>query len=292
LNVSLTSRSLAPGTAADLDDLLRNEADMAFRRRVRTVLELLAAQPDERILDAGCGHGFYLRLLADLGCQRSVGVECRAAWLEQGRAELADSGPQLVRGDVCRLPCADGSFDKAILSEVIEHVADDHAALTETRRVLRPGGVAVITVPHANYPLLWDPINKFLERVFGTHLPREPLWLGGIYADHYRLYTPDGLVDRLHSAGFRVTDVRKLTHYCLPFAHHLYYGLGKSLLLSGWLPRSLRGAADRFRYRDPPAGAANPIALAIRGLRAIDRANDRGTEFRTYLNIAVRAVRT
>jgi SAM-dependent methyltransferase len=189
------------------------------------------------------------------------------------------------------LSFADASFDKAILTEVIEHVADDTAALHETHRVLRPGGVAVVTVPHANYPLLWDPINKVLERVFGTHLPPEPLWLGGIWADHCRLYSPEQVVARLEETGFRVTDVRKLTHYCLPFAHHLYYGLGKWLLLSGWLPGSMHTAADRFRYRDAPAGAANPIRLAIRALHALDRRNEGRDDFATYLNIAVRAVR-
>jgi SAM-dependent methyltransferase len=244
----------------------------------------------ERILDSGCGRGFYLRLLAELGCRRGIGVELRAHWIEQGRVELRGCGAALVRGDVCRLAFADQVFDKAILSEVIEHVPDDLAALRETHRVLRPGGVAVVTVPHADYPLLWDPINKVLER-FGTHLPREPLWLGGIYADHYRLYTVNDLIGRIEQAGFRVTDVRKLTHYCIPFAHHLYYGLGKSLLLAGWLPRGMRDAADRFRYRDAPAGKANPMRLAIRGLQAIDRGNDRDTDFRTFLNIAVRAVR-
>ena len=264
---------------------------MAFRRRVRTVLELLGAEPTDRVLDGGCGHGFYLRLLAELGRTRSVGVEFRPEWIAQGRRELAGRGPALVRGDVGRLAFASASFDKMILSEVIEHVPDDAAALAEAHRVLKPGGALVVTVPHADYPFLWDPVNKILERVFSTHLPREPLWLGGIWADHYRLYTPDLLVERVEAAGFRVTELRKLTHSCIPFANHLYYGLGKSLLLSGWLPGSIRDAADRFRFDESPPRKWNPVRVAIRGLEAIDRRNDRRDDFRTYLNIAVRAVK-
>ncbi|MGH7803523.1 MAG: hypothetical protein ACREQJ_04190, partial [Candidatus Binatia bacterium] len=142
-----------------------------------------------------------------------------------------------------------------------------------------------------DYPFLWDPVNKLLERVFSTHLPREPLWLGGIWADHFRLYTPDMLVERLERAGFCVTELRKLTHSCIPFAHHLYYGLGKSLLQSGLLPRSIHDAADRFRFRSAPPRAWNPMHLAIRILHAVDLRNDRRNDFRTYLNIAVRAVK-
>lgn len=287
------SASDRPGTrpSTDVEDLLRNEADMAFRRRVRTVVELLGAVPSDRILDAGCGHGFYLRVLAELGCRQSVGVEFRPEWLTQGRRELEALGPALVRGDVCRLGFADQSFDKAILSEVIEHVADDAAALAEAHRVLRPGAVLVVTVPHARYPFLWDPVNKVLENVFGTHLPREPLWLGGIWADHDRLYTPELAVERIEQAGFRVSEVRKLTHYCIPFAHHLYYGLGKSLLQSGLLPRSIHDAADRFRFGEPPPRRWNPMRPALAMLRAIDRWNERREDFATYLNIAVRAVK-
>lgn len=280
-----------PAPSTDVEELLCNEADMAFRRRVRTVVELLDAEPDDRILDAGCGHGFYLRVLAELGRRGSVGVEFRTEWLEQGRRELEGLGPVLVRGDVCRLSFADASFDRAILSEVIEHVADDAAALAEAHRVLRLGAVLVVTVPHARYPFLWDPVNKVLETVFATHLPREPLWLGGIWADHDRLYTPELVVERVERAGFRVTDVRKLTHYCIPFAHHLYYGLGKSLLQSGLLPRSLHDAADRFRFDAPPPRRWNPMRPALAMLRAIDRWNDRRDDFATYLNIAVRAVK-
>ncbi|MBI4492552.1 MAG: methyltransferase domain-containing protein [Chloroflexi bacterium] len=280
-----------PTASLTLDDVLRNEADMGFRRRVQTVFELLDAQPGDRVLDCGCGHGFYLRALAELRRPWVAGVEYRQFWLDQAWRELAGTGAQLVRGDICRLSFADQSFDKLILSEVLEHVPDDRAALQEAYRVLRPGGVVAITVPHANYPFLWDPVNKVLERFFGTHLPREPLWLGGIWADHFRLYTTEVLVERVEQAGFRAVELRRLTHHCFPFAHHLYYGLGKYLLLSGLLPRSLCTAADRFRYRENTGSPLNPINLGVRFLRAIDALNDQGDDYASYLNIGLKAVR-
>jgi SAM-dependent methyltransferase len=286
-----TTESAPTSRTLTLDDVLRNEADMAFRRRVRAVLDFLAPQANDRILDAGCGHGYYLRVLSDLWAVRGVGVEYRPSWIDQGRRELAGTGATLVRGDVCRLSFVAECFDKVIMSEVLEHVPDDAAALREAHRVMRPDGILAITVPHTNYPFFWDPVNKVLERVFRTHLPREPLWLGGIWADHFRLYTPAALLGLVERSGFEVVEVRRLTHYCFPFAHHLYYGLGKSLLMSGLLPRSLSNAADRFRYRENSGGRANPINLAIRLLRSIDSLNDRRPDHASYLNLAVKAIR-
>jgi len=271
--------------------VLRNEADMAFRRRVRTVFDFLTPRPEDRVLDAGCGHGFYLRALDEISGASAVGVEARAAWIAQGQRELAGSGARLVRGDVCRLPFAAGSFDKAILSEVLEHVQDDLSVLSEARRVLRPGGLIAVTVPHADYPLLWDPVNKLLEKVLGTHLPAEPLWLGGIWADHVRLYGEREIVERIHASGFRILEIRHLTHYCLPFSHHLLYGLGKSLLLSGWLPPSLRDSLDRFRYRESARRRSRLVNALLRALAAIDARNERPETHATYLNVAVKAVR-
>jgi ubiquinone/menaquinone biosynthesis C-methylase UbiE len=274
-----------------LRDILRNEADMAFRRRVRTVFHFLEPRPGDRILDSGCGHGFYLKALAEIAHPRTAGVEYRAMWIEHARRELSGTGAHLVRGDVCSLPFASESFDKAIMSEVLEHVPDDMSALREAWRVLRPGGTIAITVPHANYPLLWDPVNKILERVLGTHLPSEPLWLGGIWADHFRLYRPEEIVERLAQSGFEVVEVHRLTHYCIPFAHHLFYGLGKALLLSGWLPRSFRNRADRFRYREGTSQRFHPMNVILRLLAAVDARNERRQDYSTYLNIGVKAVR-
>ncbi|MET0909494.1 MAG: class I SAM-dependent methyltransferase, partial [Ilumatobacteraceae bacterium] len=157
----------APGLdEATLDRLTRNEADIAFRRRVRTIMEWIPPAPGRRILDVPCGRGFYLHRY------RAVEEECTVIGteLEVSLAQIAHQvvgplGVPVLAGAIESLPFRDGSFDAAIVSEVLEHVADDVAALRDIRRVVRPGGLIAITVPNADYPLLWDPINKVLERV-------------------------------------------------------------------------------------------------------------------------------
>ena len=104
--------------------------------------------------------------------------------------------PNFVEADLTRLPFGDGEFDIVICSHVLEHVPDDRVAIREMKRVLAPGGVALVLVPFATDggetdedPRVSDPQER--ERRFGQ-------W------DHVRLYTREDLVSRLGEAGFEV----------------------------------------------------------------------------------------
>jgi SAM-dependent methyltransferase len=102
-----------------------------------------------RILDAGCGSG---RMLQELGRYGEVsGIE-----LDPGAAVVARSrGHGEVReGSLERIPWDRDSFDLITCLDVIEHTPDDRATLTELRRVCRPGGWLLITVPA--YQALWS----------------------------------------------------------------------------------------------------------------------------------------
>lgn len=265
---------------------LRREADLAFRRRVRAVLEFLQPQDGDRILDCGCGRGFYLLFLGRLARSRLYGVDADPSVLALARRHLP-AGAHLVRADVARLPFPDAFFDKAILSEVLEHLPDDRAGLAEVYRVLRPGGVVAITVPHRDYPFWWDPVNKTRE-LLGRPPVRRGFW-AGIWANHERLYTEDELRMRVQECGFRVEDVRRFTHFCLPFTHNIVYGLGKEALERGWLPRWLSRPADRFEYADAPPSPLNPIAWGLTLFDLVDRLNDRPMAGRTTVNLALKA---
>jgi SAM-dependent methyltransferase len=187
-------------------------------------------------------------------------------------------------------PFTDASFDGVICSEVLDHLDDDAAGLCEVARVVRPGGVVAITVPHVRYPFWWDPVNRTLETLTGRHVGRGPL--AGIWANHRRLYTRDELRTTVLAAGLEIVEERSFTHHCLPFSHNLVYGLGKPLLERRLLPDRLARQADRHEFAGTAGSSWNPVAMAIRLAGWFDRWNraDEGDR-RSTVNLAVLARR-
>jgi ubiquinone/menaquinone biosynthesis C-methylase UbiE len=266
---------------------LSREADLAFRRRVRSVLEYIAPRPGDRILDCGCGRGFYLLFIGRIEPACTLyGADMDPAVLKQARQHLPDT-VHLFHADALQLPFPDAFFDKIVCSEVLEHLPDDRAGLQELHRALKPGGVLAITVPNQNYPFWWDPVNKTRE-MLGLSPVREGFW-GGIWANHERLYREEALVARVREAGFLIEDVRRFTHYCLPFTHNIVYGFGKEALERGWLPQSLTKQANRFAYADAPPSPWNPINWGLALFNLVDRLNDHAEGKRTYVNLALKA---
>lgn len=249
-----------------LQQLLRNEADMAAKRRVYTILDYLDAQPGERILDCGCGLGWTLKVLEELYDCDFSGIDNDVPRLRTARAEIGP-GVGIAAADVLHLPFPDGAFDKVILSEVLEHVPDDLASLLEVRRVVRPGGMIAITVPNHDYPFLWDPINWTRERL--KLAPIREGFFGGLWTNHERLYYREQIVDLVGRANLAIEDVRQFVHYCFPFAHNLVYGVGMRLVESGLLAE-----ADRFRYEINTGSPWSPLNVGRRIFNAIDHWND------------------
>jgi SAM-dependent methyltransferase len=252
--------------------MVANEADMAYRRRVLTIFEWLEPEDGDRILDGGCGRGFYLHFLRAMCEAELVGVEFDADIAAKARrAHAGRRGIHIVRADLERLPFAPSHFDKAILSEVLEHVDSDTAALASVAGAMRPGGLIAITVPNADYPFWWDPINKTLETVFHTKI-RTGI-LSGIWANHVRLYTRAQLRSAIDAVGLETVAERSFTHHCFPFIHNLVYGLGKELLEAGMLPSGMAAAADRYNMEGRRGSALNPVNLGLRLFERFDRRN-------------------
>ncbi len=142
----------------------------AWRRR--RALLLREARAGERVLDLGCGAGRFVAALRDAGAD-PVGVELAEAALERARRNVPGADLRLVANDGA-LPLGHGEVDLVWCSEVLEHVPDTIAFLTEVRRVLRRGGRLLVTVPDhgrlkrtlialAHYDAHYDPLGQHVR---------------------------------------------------------------------------------------------------------------------------------
>jgi ArsR family transcriptional regulator len=107
--------------------------------------EVLAALAPETwtVVDAGCGDGFLTELLADRFA-RVIAVDHAPERLEAARERMAGRAVDFRLGELDALPVTDASADAVFLSFVLHHVPEIAPALREARRVLRPGGRAVV----------------------------------------------------------------------------------------------------------------------------------------------------
>jgi SAM-dependent methyltransferase len=130
------------------------------RRVLAAVLDGLALPPHSELLDAGSGSGRTLDELSRYG--HAHGIELNplgvAAARSRGHADVREAPVEAI-------PFADASFDLVTCLDVIEHTDDDVVSLRELRRVTRPGGRLVVTVPA--HPALWsrhDEVNGHRRR--------------------------------------------------------------------------------------------------------------------------------
>lgn len=147
--------------------------------------------PDYRILEIGCGTGNVLRVLEKrAGANRTVGMDLFSGGLCYAR-QRTHCG--LIQGDMYRPPF-DMSFDVIGMFDVLEHLADDLAALRQIHNLLNVGGKLLLTVPA--HMSLWSYADRF--------------------AGHYRRYECSELTERLHSAGFHVDYLTPYMAVILP----------------------------------------------------------------------------
>ena len=165
-----------------------------WRSREAILMDVLARfcprRGDLDVLDVGCGDGLFFPVLERFGNVRGIEVDEGLLDSEgpyRERIHTKPLGDEAYRGD-------DWRFDLITALDVVEHIADDRAAVSDMVRMLRPGGVIVVTVPA--FQALWD---------YHDELNR-----------HYRRYTSRSLRNLFEDQPIRLLQLRYLFHGLFP----------------------------------------------------------------------------
>ena len=150
------------------------------RRRLACIRRMIAGQPEDTILEVGCGGGHVLQLFPE---SNLTGVDVSGEMLHKARRNLQGYRVQLLKGQLDDLDLPDASFDKIICTEVLEHTMDPERILAQIQRLLRPDGWAVVTFPN---DALVNRLKGLIRRSGLTVLPpfRRISWGGDDYKLH------------------------------------------------------------------------------------------------------------
>jgi SAM-dependent methyltransferase len=202
-------------------------AGRALRRRLETVLELLGPGPGD-VLDAGMGGGVVCEALEQRGWT-AAGVDISPRMVELARARLPQGAERLVEGSILALPYEDDSFDAVVVTGVLEYVERSlPIAMSEVARVLRPGGVAVVSLP--NYGSLQV---GFSYRLYFPAVRAVKGALGWSLPPSRRIVALRELLDALAAAGLAVERIELVAARMIPAA----MGDRMERSRSGLLPR-------------------------------------------------------
>jgi demethylmenaquinone methyltransferase/2-methoxy-6-polyprenyl-1,4-benzoquinol methylase len=166
---------------APVYDVMNRVMTAGLDVRWRRLAAEAVVRPGEAVLDAACGTGDLALAGLKAGAGRVTGLDFSERMLD--RARRKSSQVEWVHGDLLELPFEDGSFDAATVGFGVRNVADLELALSELRRVLRPGGrlaILEITRPRGLvrpfFSLWFDRIVPLLGKVLPggsayTYLP-------------------------------------------------------------------------------------------------------------------------
>lgn len=183
-------------------------------------------RPGDRLLEAGCGLGQYVQYFAERGA-RTTGVDFSGDVIDWHREHFPEADVHVA--DVAELPFPSASFDVYLSLGVVEHSPEGpRAILEEAARVVKPGGVLLISTPYVNG----------MRRLLGSKIEAEQEAVRSAGGDFYQYAFTERFIDaELRNLGLRVID-RK------------YYDPG----------RGLREACSRFATRR--GGTGTPVQVS------------------------------
>ena len=178
------------------------------RQRLSTIREMTGDATGLDLCEVGSGGGHVLRMFPKA---RLTAIDVSGVFLDNARRNLAGYDVRFVKGEVDKLDLEADSFDRIICTEVLEHTLDPEAILATLARLLRPGGVAVVTVPNDAMIMRLKSIVRHTP--IGWVLRGRINWGGDEY--HLHQWSPDEF-QALLERHFRVTRRKLIPIDALP----------------------------------------------------------------------------
>ena len=178
------------------------------RKRLAIIRRFVGDEAGLDLAEIGSGGGHVLRMFPHA---RLTAIDVSGAYLEQARTNLEGYDVRFVKGEVDKLDLPAAGYDRIVCTEVLEHTVDPEAILAAIARLLRPGGVAVITVP--NDPLILRIKSVLRVPPLRWWLGERVNWGGDVY--HLHRWKPTEF-ERLLLRHFRVTHRRYAPVRVLP----------------------------------------------------------------------------
>ncbi|MBI5886293.1 MAG: class I SAM-dependent methyltransferase [Deltaproteobacteria bacterium] len=157
---------------------------------------IIRHKPGGRLIDIGCGYGFFLAEMKRRGGWNLDGMDVSTTATDYA----ASQGFRITQGTLETVGYPDASFDAVTMFYVLEHVTDPAGVLAEVRRILKPGGMLLLRVPHTT------PIVQFLK-VFGirNNLYDPPFHLSDFSAATIKRLLEQGGFTNIHTSIGGVT---------------------------------------------------------------------------------------
>ncbi len=219
-----------------------------YRNRYRFIRESLKGFQEKgnlkKVLNLGTGEGDYDPMIAPY-CAQLVSCdinESDIAFAKELNKDVKNVEYRVENALALSFP--DNHFDLIISVDVIEHVGHPEKMMDEITRVLKPGGVLMITFPSLKFPVTYDPINRFL-----SYFSKKKISQGAYAFGHEYLIDPDKFRDWSKERGFDIRRERNLSGYLIALLEMYWTGLVQKIF---------KANSDNLPGQEEKKGAMRP----------------------------------
>ena len=219
-----------------------------------TLAQLRQSRPSLSVLDVGCGNGSAVTRHVAALSDDVWGIDLHEPSLQYAQDHFGRSGLRFSNTPIERIT---GRYDAIILADILEHVPSPEAFLAVARRLLKPNGRVLVTVPNGYGPFEWESalsrlpyvgrasiwltravvavLNRFIVRDAWSRVAADSSVPYNHASGHIQFFTRKRFLDLVEANGFAVASARKLSVMCGPYTDRFMAPSAQFCRLNNWM---------------------------------------------------------